>query len=184
MSVDVFSHPEFDTPDGGVRVDPEGYLSLPYVDPIRVAGLAVAEARGRVSESVAPFVKTPRVMMNVLERAERAFFVAGEVGRPGRFTLDQPINALQGLAMGGGFRSGADRDEVVLIRAHGDELEAHVFNAATPDAGALVTVRPDDILFVRRSGVGESMEELLPFLHATAFATGSIANVVFALSVP
>lgn len=182
LVVKVFGHPEFSTPDGGLRVDLEGNLALPFLDAVPVAGRTVAAARAEIAERLRPFLLEPRVLVSLQSVAPRSFYIVGEVERPGRYELTSPISALQGLALGGPFRAGADRAEVVLLRAHGEQLETHLFSLATPSTSGLVAVEPDDVIFVRRSGGGAFLSEMLPYLQATAFATGSVANLVFTLN--
>jgi len=53
----------------------------------------------------------------------------------------------------------------------------HVFDAATPDAGGLVAVRPDDFVFVRQSGAGSFREQILPYLQGVQPVLNSLVNL-------
>ena len=54
----------------------------------------------------------------------------------------------------------------------------HFFDAATPDAGGLLPVYPDDLIFVRLSRGGVFREQIVPVLNAAAPIFGSITNLV------
>ncbi|MFO1009254.1 MAG: polysaccharide biosynthesis/export family protein [Planctomycetota bacterium] len=182
VRVSVFGHPEAGTPMGpgptGTRVDNEGLLSLPLTGPVAVGGCSVAAARERVRDAVAKYVQEPRVDLSVVEYGARRVYVYGEVQKPGAYVLDRPLNVYQGLALGGGFTSHARREQIVLLRGKPDALEVKVIDGETPNLEGLVALRPDDFLFVRRSGAGRFSDEVLPILTGISSALGSAATLL------
>lgn len=177
LAIAVFRHPEFSTPERGERVDPRGEVTLPLVGAVRVADLTPDEARAAIAERLAAYVVEPSVAVSVIEYGARRVYVFGQVATPGGFPLDRPLNALQALSLGGGFREGADREQVALVRADGDRMEVHVFDAATPGADGLVAVQPGDFIFVRQSGAGTFREQVLPYVQGLAPIVGSVTNL-------
>ncbi len=178
VSVVVFRHPEFSTPERGERIDGVGSVSLPLVGPVSVGGATTDEARTVIAERLAEYLVDPAVSVSVVSYGARRIYVFGEVGSPGAFPLDRPINALQALSLGGGFREGADREKVALLRASNDDLEVHYFNAATPGRDGLVAVQPGDFLFVRQTGAGTFREQVVPYAATLAPIIGSLTNLL------
>jgi polysaccharide export outer membrane protein len=166
VSVQVFLHPESSTPAEGAVLDVEGRLDLPLVGPVTLAGKSTDEARAFLAEELARFLREPQVTLNLLELASRRVYVFGEMERPGAYPLDRPLTALQALSLAGGFRPGADRQKVALLRGSRDALQVYFFDGATPGPDGLVLVQPDDFLFVRLSGAGTYRDQMLPIVQS------------------
>ena len=115
---------------------------------------------------------------SVIEYAARRFYLYGEVNEPGAVTMDRPLNVYQALAMSGGFTSSAARNQVILLRETPDEVEVHVINGERVEAMGLMDVRPDDFIFVMRSGSGRFRDEALPILTGISSAMSSVATVL------
>lgn len=181
LMVNVFGHPELSTPItanlSGTRIDSEGYLGLPLIDPIRVAGLSEGEARAQITEALLEYMHEPKVTLSVIDHAGR-FTIHGEVRAPGAYRLDRSLTAYEALAMGGGFTPYADREEVILMRYGERGVDFFIIDSEHPDATGLVTIRPQDLLFVRRTGLGRFSEDTLPILSAVSSSLGSLATVL------
>jgi protein involved in polysaccharide export with SLBB domain len=178
ISVQVFMHPESSTPEQGARLDAEGRLDLPLIGPIALAGLTPAEARAHLTAELGRFLRAPEVSLNVIELGSRRVFIFGEMERPGGYPLERPLTALQALTMAGGFRPGADREHVALLRGTKDALQVYFFNGATPGVDGLVFVQPDDFLFVRLSGAGTFRDQLLPIVQSIVPPITGLASLV------
>jgi polysaccharide export outer membrane protein len=178
LSVVVFRHPEVSTPEQGVLVDAEGRLDLPLVGPIAVAGLTAEAARVRLTHELGRYLREPRVSLNLLEPRGRRVYVFGEVERPGAYALDRPLTALEALTLAGGFRPGADRDQVALLRGTREALQVHYFDGATPGPDGMVSVHADDFLFVRLSGAGTFREQILPFVQGIVPPLTGLASLI------
>jgi protein involved in polysaccharide export with SLBB domain len=177
VSVIVFQHPESSTPEQGLTLDPEGRLDLPLVGPVVLAGLTLDEARAHLTTELERYVRAPRVAVNLIEARGQRVYVFGEVERPGAFPLDRPLNALQALSLAGGFKPGADRDQVALLRGSKDALQVYFFDGATPGADGLVNVQPDDFLFVRLSGAGTFRDQILPIVQSIVPPITALASL-------
>jgi polysaccharide export outer membrane protein len=166
ISLQVFLHPESSTPAEGALIDPEGKIDLPLLGPVTLAGKSPDEARVFLAQELARFLREPQVVLNVLELAGRRIYIFGEMERPGVFPVDRPLTALQALTLAGGFRPGADREQVALLRGTREALQVYFFNGATPGPDGLVLVQPDDFLFVRLSGAGTYRDQMLPIVQS------------------
>lgn len=182
LRVDVHEHPELSTPLTsnfvGVKVGPDGKLSMALVGPVFVAGQTLDEARETITAAFAVYLKEPRIDLSLVEIASRRFYIYGEVNEPGAFVLDRPLTVYQALSFGGGFTNRANRDEIVLLRVEGDQAIARFFDGQSLGTQGLVAMRPDDFLFVRRSGAGSFSEEVLPYLAGMSASLTSIGSLI------
>jgi polysaccharide export outer membrane protein len=181
LYVAVFGQPEASPPPTGVRVAPDGTLSLPLVGTVEVEGRSPDELRQVIEAGLTRYLREPSVSVAVMEYASRRYFVFGEVKDPGPKVMDRPVSALEALAMGGGFKAGANRERVVIMRRHGDsDVEVIPFNGETPGPDGLVQVRPDDFVFIGQAGVGVFSESIQPYLQGAGYTMSQIASVALA----
>jgi polysaccharide export outer membrane protein len=178
ISVQVFLHPESSTGEVGVRIDLEGRLDLPLLGVVALAGLTADEARALLTRELGRYLRDPQVSVNLLELASRRFYVFGEMERPGAYPLELELTALQALTLAGGFRPGADRHQVALLRGGRDSLEVHFFDGATPGPDGMVRVQPDDFLFVRLSGAGTFRDQVLPIVQSLVPPITGLASLI------
>ena len=177
IAINVFKHPEFSTPERGERVDLRGTISLPLIGPVKIDGQSAEGARALITEALSEYLVDPAVTVSIIEYGSQRVYIFGQVDVPGSYALDRPINALQALTLGQGFRVGADRETVALMRASGNDLEVHYFNAETPGVDGLVAVQPGDFIFVRESGSGRFREQVLPYIAGAAPIIGAFTNL-------
>lgn len=181
LFVSVLGQPDYSPPQTGVRVAPDGTLSLPLLGSVRVEGKSPEELRKVVEAGLSGYLREPSVSVAVMEYASRRYFVFGEVEQPGPKVMDRPVTALEALAMGGRIEPGANREEVVIMRRHGaSDVEVIPFNAETPGPDGLVQVLPDDFVFVGKSGVGVFSESVQPYLQGVGYTMSQIASVALA----
>lgn len=158
----VYGQPEFQEGEYGQRVDPSGRLSIPLAGAVFVAGMTIDEARLAVQGALEPYLRAPSVTLSLMEPSSRRIYLLGQVEDPGTYPLDRPLTALQALSLGGGFRRGANREEVCVLRRVGDRFAVARFNAATPGSDGLIAMRGDDMIFVSQTGIGILGEDYLP----------------------
>lgn len=174
IRVSVFGHAEASTPPEGTRVAADGTISLPLLGDVLVEGATPREVRIRLEEQLRRYYTNPSVAISVIEHRAHQFFIMGQVKMSGAFMLDRPLTLLEALTSAEQLMPGANRAEVALIRAHGEQLEVHFFNAETPDASGMTRIQPDDLLFVSRTGVGRFADEALPILQAMGYTAAQV----------
>jgi polysaccharide export outer membrane protein len=103
--VAVWGHDEL---TGEAEVRPDGYLTMPLVGAVAVAGLTPEETATLVAERLTPFLKEPRVTAAVKEFRRAAVQVAGQVKSPGLYRLRPPVRLSDALAAAGGPLPEAD----------------------------------------------------------------------------
>lgn len=117
IRVNIFEVPEY---TGEYQVPPGGSINLPLIGSISVLGLTTEQAADEISRRYARFLKRPLISVNLLSPRPINIFVAGEVTRPGAYTL-----SLQGS---GGDNPGLQYPTILaaLSTAQGVTLAADV----------------------------------------------------------
>jgi capsular exopolysaccharide synthesis family protein len=77
--VTVYGQPELTSEPTGVRIAPDGTLSLSLTDPIAIAGLTPSAAAKTIEGALAAYIQRPSVSVSVVEYTSRRFYLFGEV---------------------------------------------------------------------------------------------------------
>ncbi|MEA3369483.1 MAG: polysaccharide biosynthesis/export family protein [Candidatus Ratteibacteria bacterium] len=83
IRVSVLRHPEF---SGDFRIEPNGYVCLPYLDPIKAEGLSKFQLRDKLAAFLSGFIEKPSVDVRIIEYNSQFIYVIGAVARPGRYS--------------------------------------------------------------------------------------------------
>lgn len=97
-------------------VHPDGFVVLEIVGELEVEGATLEETRQKLTEKAALRLKDPEVTLLLKEFQKPYYIVSGEVSKPGRFEMNEPITALQAVMMAGGFEESAKVSRVVIFR--------------------------------------------------------------------
>ncbi len=156
VSVIVFRHPELSTrrldsyfqQDPGILVSKKGYIVLPLIGEVKIAGLTEKEASELLRREFAKYIKNPNVYVEILNKR---VYVIGEVNRPGPVQfVDDRITLIEAIARAGDFNVYAKRDRIVIIR--GNLSNPTVIPVDLTDMNKLKTtdlfLQPDDIVYV------------------------------------
>jgi protein involved in polysaccharide export with SLBB domain len=113
LSLRFFYDPGLDT---NVIVRPDGRISLQLVGDILVIGLTPEQLRKKLVHLYADTLRKPEVAVMVHSYQQQDVYIAGEVRTPGRQTLKSGMTVLQAIIQSGGFKYGAERGSVIVIR--------------------------------------------------------------------
>lgn len=115
LQLSVFRLPEY---SGEYEVQLDGRLNLALVGPIFVQGLTVDQATAQISNRYAQVLRRPIITLNLTARRPVVVGVAGEVNRPGSYTLGNEAapNLTQLLQVAGGITPSADLRNVQIRR--------------------------------------------------------------------
>jgi len=83
IKVSVLRHPEF---SGEFVVEPNGYISVPYLDPVKAEGLTKYQLRDRLTAVLSDFIEKPTVDVRITEYKSQFIYVVGAVNRPGKYS--------------------------------------------------------------------------------------------------
>jgi protein involved in polysaccharide export with SLBB domain len=107
---------------GEYLVDGAGQVQLPLLGQVQAAGLTVHDFVAAVTNLFLSegYLKHPRVSVEV--ENYRPFYIIGEVKTPGQYPYVSGMNALNAIALAGGYTYRAD-DTVVYVRRNGSTSE-------------------------------------------------------------
>lgn len=156
----VFKY-EPDLTQRSVVVLPDGKITMPGIDPIRVAGLTVEELDRDLTAAFAREFEHPDLAIVVEELSTNKVYVLGEVRSPGLVKLPlQGGNILQAIAQAGGFSDDAASSETVVIRLTQDgylyrRCDIDHLEKGGVTAMAIMDIQPFDVIYVPRSALGD-----------------------------
>ncbi|MFM5898586.1 MAG: polysaccharide biosynthesis/export family protein, partial [Dolichospermum sp.] len=84
IRVNVFEVPEY---TGEYQIPPGGAINMPLIGSVPVSGLTTEQAADTIAKRYSRFLKRPLISVNLLSPRPINVFVAGEVTRPGAYTL-------------------------------------------------------------------------------------------------
>lgn len=135
-----------------VPVRPDGMISLPLVNEIRVAGLTPTQLRDVLKKRLREYVPNPEISVIVMEMHSFVVSVMGEVRKAGRYQFKGPITVLDALAQAGGITEFASPSGLYVLRHEDNVMKRIPFNyrkvVAAPGADDNFFVQPGDIIVV------------------------------------
>jgi polysaccharide biosynthesis/export protein len=149
LNINVWKEP---TLSGSVKVRPDGYITLPLINEVQVAGQTTANLRKTLEDKYKEFTTDPFVTIRVEAIASSEVFVVGQVGKPGAFPLSGNETLLQLLTRAGGLGVFADRSNIRVVRRDGSRVTEYTVDYDAIIKGDLkqdVLLRPGDRVIVR-----------------------------------
>jgi polysaccharide export outer membrane protein len=134
-----------------VTVGPDGFVSLPLLGDVHVAGLTTNQLASDLSSKLSTFVVSAQVTVSVVEIRSRQIFVTGQVGKPGAYSLIIPITVLQLIAQAGGLNTFADRKRILILRTANSQIQRLRFNYTSAIRGDIkqnINLQPGDTVIV------------------------------------
>ncbi len=104
--------------DGQARqaaVRPDGAISLPLIEDMRVEGLTVPQVTKFVNDQYAKLIGDVKVSVQLREVVGNLIFVDGEVRKPGVFNVKAPTTVQQAIALAGGTKETAEPRSVLVV---------------------------------------------------------------------
>lgn len=155
---------------------PDGYISISGHGNVKAAGLTLDELNATLTEQYAVDFRNPYLTVVLQEISDPEVYVLGEVEKPGLVKMPSGgAGILQAIAMAGGFRKDANRDQAVVLRAAEQGFLVRTFDFGEIQAPGeidldIFDVQPFDIIYVPRSHLGD-------FAYLSQAVFGSALNV-------
>jgi len=111
-------------------VNNEGYIHLPVIGKVKLAGMNTEEAKLYLTNMVAQQVQDPIVILSV---TNATVTILGEVRNPSRFLVEGPISLPQAIGTVGGFTKNARLNNVLIQRLENGEVIKYRVNLLTDD---------------------------------------------------
>ena len=162
VKINVFEVPEY---TGEYSIPPGGAVNLPLVGSVGIEGLTTEQAADLISKKYSRYLKRPLISVNLLSPRPINVVVAGEVSRPGAYSLNlsggagndpgvQYPTVLSALTTAQGVLQSGDESKVELRRRIGHSTQEQVITLNLKEVrrtGRLpqdVTLRDGDTIFV------------------------------------
>jgi polysaccharide export outer membrane protein len=168
---DVLTIWAVDLDESGTRrhtIDGQGYLNMPLVGRIQVAGMRVDELENELNSRLKVYIRDPNVAVSIHEHRSQPVTIVGSVNRPGvhqlqgEKTLLEVISLAEGLRQDAGFSAKITRrleyGEVPLPGAMVDGTERYsvaevdiedLFEGKRPEQN--IVMMPNDVVTVPRA---------------------------------
>jgi protein involved in polysaccharide export with SLBB domain len=127
---------------GDFTIDPSGYLALPVVGTMKVAGMTSAQLRDKlVAAFRAAHIKDPGVTVEVVEF--KPFYILGEVDKPGTYPYIGGLDVMRAIAIAGGQTYRANQSKVLIQHVGETTMHSYVLDWPIP-------IMPGDIIQIPR----------------------------------
>jgi polysaccharide export outer membrane protein len=135
------------------KIQADGKIGLPMVGNVTAVGKSANSLQASLTSMYETHLNDPTVFVSLVEPAA-SVYVVGEVGAPGKVSLDRPLTALEAVMEVGGFSKLANPKKVYVLRTEGRQQKRYVLNLDNPLSGyesEAFFLRPYDTVFVERS---------------------------------
>ncbi len=155
-----------------VIVAPDGYISLPTLPPLQVAGLTLEQIQELINPLMKFRLRNSSVSIGLTRPNSTAFYGWGEVKSPGRFVFERPTNLMEALGVAGGATDRARLKHVMLLRPDQPPLTFDLSAKQLEQKGPpLIALQPTDTIVVPKKRTPDFNAVFL-FLTAITAATG------------
>lgn len=137
VRVIVFGEDEL---SGNFTVDDSGLVRMPLIGQTQAKGRNIRQFESEIATKLADgYLKNPRVSVEIT--TYRPFYIIGEVKNPGEYPYVSNMNAINAVALAGGYTYRANEGEVYLRRKGAS-------NEALVPADEATQIQPGDIIRV------------------------------------
>jgi polysaccharide biosynthesis/export protein len=148
LTIGVWKEP---TLGGTVKVRPDGFITLPLLNEVQVAGLTTEQLRKQLEEKYKEYTTDPFITIRVEGIASSEVFLVGQVNKPGAYPLAGNDTVLQLLTRAGGLGIFADRSNVKVVRREGEKVTEYIVDydaIVKGDVKQDILLRPGDRIIV------------------------------------
>lgn len=153
LEINVFDVPELNLEN--IKVQESGFVSLPLVGALKVAGQTETEARQGLVKRLANYVKNPQVSIFVSHYGSQRVGVMGAVDKPGMYPLKKGDNSiLEMLSEAGGVNQRAG-NLLYFVPAENRATEPG------PDARGMITLNNARLAAPNSQGIEVYLDSIL-----------------------
>ena len=152
LEVTVYGAPDL---SGKTRISENGNISMPLIGYVRVAGLSTSEAEAAIEAQLrqSNIVNDPQVAIYAKDFTSSGISVAGEVSKPGFYSVLGPHRLFDVLQLAGGTTEKAS-NAVTIIHRNQQEPTTITLSRDPAEMGSNnVELRPGDTVVVPRAGI-------------------------------
>jgi len=159
VEVTVYGAPDL---SGHSRVSAEGNISMPLIGYVRIAGLSDSEAEGAIEAKLrqSSVLNDPQVSVYVKDYGSSGISVAGEVAKPGFYSILGPHRLFDVLQAAGGPTDKAANEVVISHRGQEDATTLSISRNPATMAASNVDLKPGDTVVVPKAGIAYVLGEV------------------------
>jgi polysaccharide biosynthesis/export protein len=113
LAISVWHEPELSQ---SVVVRPDGMITLPLLNDIKVIGLSTLELQALLTEKLKTLVNDPQVTIVVKNIRSLKVFLVGSVAKQGMYSLNAGMTVLELITEGGGLGPFAKSNAIYILR--------------------------------------------------------------------
>lgn len=129
-------------------VDDNGYIKLPYVDKVKVAGLVLNDAADKVEKELSQYLHIPSVFIRFVNNKVT---ILGEVNNPGVYVFNyKNVNILQAIGYANDVSVFGNRQKVLIIREEGEYRSKYEVDLTSSSllSSPYYMVKSNDIIYI------------------------------------
>lgn len=142
-----------------MRVRPDGCISLPYLQDVKVVRKTPALLRKELIAAYSHELKNPDITIVVREFSGRQIYVGGDVKNPQMINMNIPMTTLQAIIMAGDVLPTAVTSNVLVLRAdkpgESPELIELDLDEVRDGESIDLALQPNDVIYVPRSLIAD-----------------------------
>lgn len=135
-----------------IVVPPDGIISFPLIDAIKVTNLTVPDLKKAVTEKLSEFIPDATVTVMLTEINSLKAYVIGKVKAPGEFSITLESNVMQILAQAGGLTPFASDGNIKILRQKDGKIIQIPFDYGEVEKGKNleqnILLQPGDVVVV------------------------------------
>ena len=172
LSVKVVGEPDLTLEEQSVSR--AGNLSMPLLGDVPVVGKTVEQIAEAITAGLNQrYLRNANVSVSLVKATNYSFTIEGQIERSGVYEIPGRVSLMQAVALGGGFTTDADVEDIIVIRRMNGQQYAARFNvddirlARYPDP----EIKQADLVVVgvsQRSRLTRNLIGALPALAAVA----------------
>lgn len=164
----------------GYNVSDSGYISIPIVGDVKVAGKTIDESRIAIQEKAKESLKDATVIVKLLSFK---FSVIGEVKKPGTYkNYNNQLTVLEAISMAGDITDYGDRSRVLVIRPTREGSKTYRIDLKKKDllSSEAYFLLPNDVVIVEpiNSKVFQMNIPFFTLLFSTISTTVLVLNFI------
>jgi polysaccharide export outer membrane protein len=164
-------------------VDNKGFVKIPQLDKIKVAGLSLNNIRDSIDLKIQRFY--PQTTSQV-RLADNFVTIIGDVKQPGRYQLDfsDNIDLFELIGMAGDLTYEANRNSVKLIRKKGIETEIISLDLTKRNIleNQYYQILPNDIVYIEPLKAVSWHQRSFPFATSLALLLSTTTTILVIIS--
>jgi polysaccharide export outer membrane protein len=130
-------------------IDNQGYITVPYVGAVKVAGRPVSEVQQEIVQKLANKAIEPQVIITTTQNRSDKVSVLGDVNAPAELDLSPAGERLLDVISRAGGLNAPDTETYVTVTRHGHGATA-LFQTVVVDPRENIFIHPGDTIYVER----------------------------------